>query len=344
MFCTNCGKENPAASKFCTMCGAPLNPRPQGQDAPTKEQPAQETSQAPQHADESAPEAMPALEQQPAPEAPTTVMPAVVPEADPTQVVPAQQAPADDTVQGDVQQQAKQARRRSRGKMPMMLFVILIALAAAGAAFATYYVYTQVWMPEQQRIADEKAQKKADEKAEEEQKAAEKEAEEQKEAEEKAAKEAEEQAAKEAEEQAAQEQATEAEHQQKIADAQAQGKTVLTGTIHVFNSETDLVNYYNDDELSQLFYQGSGGYDNGPRIVLELDAASSVDVASDGPASPRTVSRVFLDQGKESRVLDMWKPYDGTHATVALTAPLTRSSDASISAVIPGTSDATILF
>ena len=325
MFCTNCGKENPAASKFCTTCGAPLNPRPQSQDATANEQPTQETPQVAQPTNESATEAMPgseatpAPEQQPAPEAPTTAMPAVAPEADPTHVVPAQQAPANDTVQGNVQQQAKQARRRSRGKMPMMLFVILIALAAAGAAFATYYVYTQVWMPEQQRIADDKAQKKADEKAEE-------------------------QAAKEAEKQAAQEQATEAEHQQKIADAQAQGKTVLTGTIHVFNSETDLVNYYNDDELSQLFYQGSGGYDNGPRIVLELDAASSVDVASDGPASPRTVSRVFLDQGKESRVLDMWKPYDGTHATVALTAPLTRSSDASISAVIPGTSDATILF
>ena len=49
-----------------------------------------------------------------------------------------------------MEQQAKQARRRSRGKMPVMLFVILIALAAAGAAFATYYVYTTFIAPAQQ--------------------------------------------------------------------------------------------------------------------------------------------------------------------------------------------------
>ena len=29
MFCTNCGRENPDGSKFCTGCGAPVNQAPQ---------------------------------------------------------------------------------------------------------------------------------------------------------------------------------------------------------------------------------------------------------------------------------------------------------------------------
>lgn len=148
MFCPQCGKENPPQARFCHDCGSALPA-----DAGAPAQPPQDASPAPV-----------------APAAPAQVTRTQVTAAavDPTPApVP---APASgDAVQGDVAEQVKQARGRTRRKIPVVMLVILVALACASAAFAAHYVYTNFIAPaleQQEKPAAKKTEEKTEEKAE----------------------------------------------------------------------------------------------------------------------------------------------------------------------------------
>lgn len=239
-------------------------------------------------------------------------------------------------------------------KVPTPLVAGIVAAVAVVVAVSGYFIYTQASAPAQQGVAAEQApdgsasdagdqaqaeaSKSEEEKAAEEKAAAEaKAAEEQKAAEEKAAAE---QAAKEAQE--------EQEHQQKIADAEAQGLTVLTGTIRLFDTGSEVANYYGGDDMKAYtaihrdlkFYSESGPY-----IVLDFDTEQTVSAMTADGLGPNAVSktRASLDCGKMDRVYDLWKEYDGAHVTVAC-SDLWTQTDVSLPMGAVRVGNANVLF
>lgn len=253
MRCPQCNCENPDGAKFCTTCGAPfMNERV-----------------APSGSDTN-PASSPA----------------------PTEVRPAVSDDASQQSAGDIQNQAQQARKKSRRKIPMVLFIVLVILALAATAFGAYYVYTQILHPQQEQVEQPKQKgkdKPNDKKSKQEGKSE----------------------SNDAEKQNAQKQNA---RQKAIDNAKAAGKTVLPGTIRIFETDAQMTDFQG------IQNPNAGGYECGPYAVFAFDSTAYV-TAGHGDGSPgsssESASMVLLAQGSD---VDAWTSYDGKHVTCALGA------------------------
>lgn len=210
----------------------------------------------------------------------------------PTEVRPAVSDDASQQSAGDIQNQTQQARKKSRRKIPMVLFIVLVILALAATAFGAYYVYTQILHPQQEQVEQPKQKgkdKPNDKKSEREDKSE----------------------SNDAEKQNAQKQNA---RQKAIDNAKAAGKTVLPGTIRIFETDAQMTDFQG------IQNPNAGGYECGPYAVFAFDSTAYV-TAGHGDGSPgsssESASMVLLAQGSD---VDAWTSYDGKHVTCALGA------------------------
>lgn len=210
----------------------------------------------------------------------------------PTEVRPAVSDDASQQSAGDIQNQTQQARKKSRRKIPMVLFIVLVILALAATAFGAYYVYTQILHPQQEQVEQPKQKgkdKPNDKKSKREGKSE----------------------SNDAEKQNAQKQNA---RQKAIDNAKAAGKTVLPGTIRIFETDAQMTDFQG------IQNPNAGGYECGPYAVFAFDSAAYV-TAGHGDGSPgsssESASMVLLAQGSD---VDAWTSYDGKHVTCALGA------------------------
>lgn len=216
----------------------------------------------------------------------------------PTEVRPAVSDDASQQSAGDIQNQTQQARKKSRRKIPMVLFIVLVILALAATAFGAYYVYTQILHPQQEQVEQPKQKgkdKPNDKKSKQEGKSE----------------------SNDAEKQNAQKQNA---RQKAIDNAKAAGKTVLPGTIRIFETDAQMTDFQG------IQNPNAGGYECGPYAVFAFDSTAYV-TAGHGDGSPgsssESASMVLLAQGSD---VDAWTSYDGKHVTCALGA-MWRPSD-----------------
>lgn len=205
----------------------------------------------------------------------------------PTEVRPAVSDGASQQSAGDIQNQTQQARKKSRRKIPMVLFIVLVILALAATAFGAYYVYTQILHPQQEQVEQPKQKgkdKPNDKKSKQEGKIE----------------------SNDAEKQNA--------RQKAIDNAKAAGKTVLPGTIRIFETDAQMTDFQG------IQNPNAGGYECGPYAVFAFDSTAYV-TAGHGDGSPgsssESASMVLLAQGSD---VDAWTSYDGKHVTCALGA------------------------
>ena len=210
----------------------------------------------------------------------------------PTEVRPAVSDDASQQSAGDIQNQTQQARKKSRRKIPMVLFIVLVILALAATAFGAYYVYTQILHPQQEQVEQPKQKgkdKPNDKKSKREGKSE----------------------SNDAEKQNAQKQNA---RQKAIDNAKAAGKTVLPGTIRIFETDAQMTDFQG------IQNPNAGGYECGPYAVFAFDSTAYV-TAGHGDGSPgsssESASMVLLAQGSD---VDAWTSYDGQHVTCALGA------------------------
>lgn len=210
----------------------------------------------------------------------------------PTEVRPAVSDDASQQSAGDIQNQTQQARKKSRRKIPMVLFIVLVILALAATAFGAYYVYTQILHPQQEQVEQPKQKgkdKPNDKKSKQEGKIE----------------------SNDAEKQNAQKQNA---RQKAIDNAKAAGKTVLPGTIRIFETDAQMTDFQG------IQNPNAGGYECGPYAVFAFDSTAYV-TAGHGDGSPgsssESASMVLLAQGSD---VDAWTSYDGKHVTCALGA------------------------
>lgn len=210
----------------------------------------------------------------------------------PTEVRPAVSDDASQQSAGDIQNQTQQARKKSRRKIPMVLFIVLVILALAATAFGAYYVYTQILHPQQEQVEQPKQKgkdKPNDKKSKQEGKSEN----------------------NDAEKQNAQKQNA---RQKAIDNAKAAGKTVLPGTIRIFETDAQMTDFQG------IQNPNAGGYECGPYAVFAFDSTAYV-TAGHGDGSPgsssESASMVLLAQGSD---VDAWTSYDGKHVTCALGA------------------------
>ena len=210
----------------------------------------------------------------------------------PTEVRPAVSDDASQQSAGDIQNQTQQARKKSRRKIPMVLFIVLVILALAATAFGAYYVYTQIMHPQQEQVEQPKQKgkdKPNDKKSKQEGKSE----------------------SNDAEKQNAQKQNA---RQKAIDNAKAAGKTVLPGTIRIFETDAQMTDFQG------IQNPNAGGYECGPYAVFAFDSTAYV-TAGHGDGSPgsssESASMVLLAQGSD---VDAWTSYDGKHVTCALGA------------------------
>ncbi|GEM_PF-4183508 len=210
----------------------------------------------------------------------------------PTEVRPAVSDDASQQSAGDIQNQTQQARKKSRRKIPMVLFIVLVILALAATAFGAYYVYTQILHPQQEQVEQPKQKgkdKPNDKKSKQEGKSE----------------------SNDAEKQNAQKQNA---RQKAIDNAKAAGKTVLPGTIRIFETDAQMTDFQG------IQNPNAGGYECGPYAVFAFDSTAYV-TAGHGDGSPgsssESASMVLLAQGSD---VDAWTSYDGKHVTCALGA------------------------
>ena len=210
----------------------------------------------------------------------------------PTEVRPAVSDDASQQSAGDIQNQTQQARKKSRRKIPMVLFIVLVILALAATAFGAYYVYTQILHPQQEQVEQPKQKgkdKPNDKKSKQEGKSE----------------------SNDAEKQNAQKQNA---RQKAIDNAKAAGKTVLPGTIRIFETDAQMTDFQG------IQNPNAGGYECGPYAVFAFDSTAYV-TAGHGDGSPgsssESASMVLLAQGSD---VDAWTSYDGQHVTCALGA------------------------
>lgn len=210
----------------------------------------------------------------------------------PTEVRPAVSDGASQQSAGDIQNQTQQARKKSRRKIPMVLFIVLVILALAATAFGAYYVYTQILHPQQEQVEQPKQKgkdKPNDKKSKQEGKIE----------------------SNDAEKQNAQKQNA---RQKAIDNAKAAGKTVLPGTIRIFETDAQMTDFQG------IQNPNAGGYECGPYAVFAFDSTAYV-TAGHGDGSPgsssESASMVLLAQGSD---VDAWTSYDGKHVTCALGA------------------------
>lgn len=210
----------------------------------------------------------------------------------PTEVRPAVSDDASQQSAGDIQNQTQQARKKSRRKIPMVLFIVLVILALAATAFGAYYVYTQILHPQQEQVEQPKQKgkdKPNDKKSKQEGKSE----------------------SNDAEKQNAQKQNA---RQKAIDNAKAAGKTVLPGTIRIFETDAQMTDFQG------IQNPNAGGYECGPYAVFAFDSTAYV-TAGHGDGSPgsssESASMVLLAQGSD---VDAWTSYDGKHVTCPLGA------------------------
>lgn len=210
----------------------------------------------------------------------------------PTEVRPAVSDDASQQSAGDIQNQTQQARKKSRRKIPMVLFIVLVILALAATAFGAYYVYTQILHPQQEQVEQPKQKgkdKPNDKKSKREGKSE----------------------SNDAEKQNAQKQNA---RQKAIDNAKAAGKTVLPGTIRIFETDAQMTDFQG------IQNPNAGGYECGPYAVFAFDSTAYV-TAGHGDGNPgsssESASMVLLAQGSD---VDAWTSYDGKHVTCALGA------------------------
>lgn len=210
----------------------------------------------------------------------------------PTEVRSAVSDDASQQSAGDIQNQTQQARKKSRRKIPMVLFIVLVILALAATAFGAYYVYTQILHPQQEQVEQPKQKgkdKPNDKKSKQEGKSE----------------------SNDAAKQNAQKQNA---RQKAIDNAKAAGKTVLPGTIRIFETDTQMTDFQGIQDPN------AGGYECGPYAVFAFDSTAYV-TAGHGDGSPgsssESASMVLLAQGSD---VDAWTSYDGKHVTCALGA------------------------
>lgn len=210
----------------------------------------------------------------------------------PTEVRPAVSDDASQQSAGDIQNQTQQARKKSRRKIPMVLFIVLVILALAATAFGAYYVYTQILHPQQEQVEQPKQKgkdKPNDKKSKQEGKSE----------------------SNDAEKQNAQKQNA---RQKAIDNAKAAGKTVLPGTIRIFETDAQMTDFQG------IQNPNAGGYECGPYAVFAFDSTAYV-TAGHGDGSPgsssESASMVLLAQGSD---VEAWTSYDGKHVTCALGA------------------------
>lgn len=210
----------------------------------------------------------------------------------PTEVRPAVSDDASQQSAGDIQNQTQQARKKSRRKIPMVLFIVLVILTLAATAFGAYYVYTQILHPQQEQVEQPKQKgkdKPNDKKSKREGKSE----------------------SNDAEKQNAQKQNA---RQKAIDNAKAAGKTVLPGTIRIFETDAQMTDFQG------IQNPNAGGYECGPYAVFAFDSTAYV-TAGHGDGSPgsssESASMVLLAQGSD---VDAWTSYDGKHVTCALGA------------------------
>lgn len=210
----------------------------------------------------------------------------------PTEVRPAVSDDASQQSAGDIQNQTQQARKKSRRKIPMVLFIVLVTLALAATAFGAYYVYTQILHPQQEQVEQPKQKgkdKPNDKKSKQEGKIE----------------------SNDAEKQNAQKQNA---RQKAIDNAKAAGKTVLPGTIRIFETDAQMTDFQG------IQNPNAGGYECGPYAVFAFDSTAYV-TAGHGDGSPgsssESASMVLLAQGSD---VNAWTSYDGKHVTCALGA------------------------
>lgn len=210
----------------------------------------------------------------------------------PTEVRPAVSDDASQQSAGNIQNQTQQARKKSRRKIPMVLFIVLVILALAATAFGAYYVYTQILHPQQEQVEQPKQKgkdKPNDKKSKQEGKSE----------------------SNDAEKQNAQKQNA---RQKAIDNAKAAGKTVLPGTIRIFETDAQMTDFQG------IQNPNAGGYECGPYAVFAFDSTAYV-TAGHGDGSPgsssESASMVLLAQGSD---VDAWTSYDGKHVTCALGA------------------------
>ena len=210
----------------------------------------------------------------------------------PTEVRPAVSDDASQQSAGDIQNQTQQARKKSRRKIPMVMFIVLVILALAATAFGAYYVYTQILHPQQEQVEQPKQKgkdKPNDKKSKQEGKSE----------------------SNDAEKQNAQKQNA---RQKAIDNAKAAGKTVLPGTIRIFETDAQMTDFQG------IQNPNTGGYECGPYAVFAFDSTAYV-TAGHGDGSPgsssESASMVLLAQGSD---VDAWTSYDGKHVTCALGA------------------------
>ena len=211
----------------------------------------------------------------------------------PTEVRPAVSDDASRQSAGDIQNQTQQARKKSRRKIPMVLFIVLVTLALAATAFGAYYVYTQILHPQQEQVEQPKQKgkdKPNDKKSKQEGKSESNDAEKQNAPEKQNAR------------------------QKAIDNAKAAGKTVLPGTIRIFETDAQMTDFQG------IQNPNAGGYECGPYAVFAFDSTAYV-TAGHGDGSPgsssESASMVLLAQGSD---VDAWTSYDGKHVTCALGA------------------------
>lgn len=210
----------------------------------------------------------------------------------PTEVRPAVSDDASQQSAGDIQNQTQQARKKSRRKIPMVLLIVLVILALAATAFGAYYVYTQILHPQQEQVEQPKQKgkdKPNDKKSKQEGRIE----------------------SNDAEKQNAQKQNA---RQKAIDNAKAAGKTVLPGTIRIFETDAQMTDFQGIQDPN------AGGYECGPYAVFAFDSTTYV-TAGHGDGSPgsssESASMVLLAQGSD---VDAWTSYDGKHVTCALGA------------------------
>lgn len=210
----------------------------------------------------------------------------------PTEVRPAVSDDASQQSAGDIQNQTQQARKKSRRKIPMVLFIVLVILALAATAFGAYYVYTQILHPQQEQVEQPKQKgkdKPNDKKSKREGKSE----------------------SNDAEKQNAQKQNA---RQKAIDNAKAAGKTVLPGTIRIFETDAQMTDFQG------IQNPNAGGYECDPYAVFAFDSTAYV-TAGHGDGNPgsssESASMVLLAQGSD---VDAWTSYDGKHVTCALGA------------------------
>ena len=213
----------------------------------------------------------------------------------PTEVRPAVSDDASQQSAGDIQNQTQQARKKSRRKIPMVLFIVLVTLALAATAFGAYYVYTQILHPQQEQVEQPKQKGKDKPKQKGKDKPNDKKSK---------------QEGKSESDGAEKPNA----RQKAIDNAKAAGKTVLPGTIRIFETDAQMADFQGVQNPN------AGGYECGPYAVFAFDSTAYVTAGhADGSpgSSGESASMVLLAQGSD---VDAWTSYDGKHVTCALGA------------------------